>query len=71
MSTALKIDSKNIKVVDIHRFPQIPLMKKDKKVNRPIIAKLDSAFEKLMIFNHLKRLKSYNDLRRVDSKSTV
>ena len=71
LTTALKMDSKKIKVLDIHRLPQIPLMKIGKKVNQPIIAKLDSALDKSMIFNNLKRLKSYNDLRRMDYQSTV
>ena len=63
------MDSKKIKVVDIHRLP--PLMKNGKKVNWPIIAKLDSVLDKSMIFNNLKRLKSYNDQRRMDHKLTV
>ena len=46
-------------------------MKKGKKVNRPIIAKLDSALHKSMLFNNQKRLKSYNDWRRKDNESTV
>ena len=65
------MDSNKIKVVDIHRLPQIPLMKNGKKVNRPIIAKLDSVLDKSIIFNNLKRLKSCNDKRRVDKKSTA
>ena len=65
------MDSNKIKVVDMHRLPQIPLMKKGKKVNRPIIAKLDSVLDKSIIFNNLKRLKSYNDQRKMDKKSTV
>ena len=61
LTTALKIGSNKIKVVDVHRLPQICLMKKGKKVNQPIIAKLESALDKSMIFNNLKRLKSCNE----------
>ena len=71
LTTALKIDSDDINVVDIHRLPQTPLRIRGKKVNRPIIVKLDSMMEKSKIFRNLKRLKSYNDLRKLDNKSSI
>ena len=58
LTTALKIDLRDINVVDLHRLPQTPLIMKNKNVNRPVIVKLDSAMKKTMIFNILKQLKS-------------
>ena len=61
LTEGLKIqDASAVGLVDIHRLPQHPVYKNGKKVSRPIIVKLDSAFSKRTIFKSLKHLKEYN-----------
>ena len=61
MTEVLKIqDPSAVDLVDIHRLFQHPVYKNGKKISRPIIVKLDSAFSKRNIFKSLKHLKEYN-----------
>ena len=71
LTSALKMDSGDINVVDIHLLPQTPLRFQGKKVYRPIIVKLDSAMEKRLIFSKLQHLKSYNISRRMIHKPNI
>ena len=71
LTSALKVDSGDINVVDSHRLPQTPLRIQDKNVYRPIIVKLDSAMEKSLIFSKLQHLKSYNISRRMNHKPNI
>jgi len=56
----LKIDPAQLHPVDLHRLPQRPVYKDGIKSTRPIIVKFSSVYEKLIIYNHLKHLKTYN-----------
>ena len=71
LSEALKLDPKEISLADIHRLPQRPVIRQGSKVTRPIIVKLVQAFDKSRIMRELKRLKSYNEARKKNSKQTV
>ena len=71
LKNALEVDPDDIAVADIHRLPQTPQSRKGVRVNRPIIVKLSHAMDKKQIFSNLKRLKSFNTMRRTANKSTI
>jgi len=55
----LGIKSKDVILADIHRLPQQPIFNGSVKINRPIIFKLTSTFDKHAIMSRLKQLKNY------------
>ena len=60
-----------INIVDLHRLPQYPLFKNNKRINRPIIFKVANNSDKQMILNSLKNLRGYNEDKKSDnSKAT-
>jgi len=67
---ALLIDNpESIKLADVHRLPQHPLVRNDKKLGRPVIIKLTNSFDKQLIFKNLKHLKTYNDSLHLKPKN--
>lgn len=60
ISSALDMDPNDIYLADIHRLPQFPISKGGKRINRPIIIKLTSSFDKQQIMRSLWKLKEYN-----------
>ena len=72
VTEGLKIDDPNsINIVDIHRLPQFPIYDKlRRKINRPIIVKLASVFDKQKFSQNLKNLKTFNAKRRTERAST-
>ena len=71
LKNALEMDADDIEVADIHRFPQTPQSRKGVRVNRPVIVKLSHAMDKKQFFSNLKRLKSFNTMKRTANKSTI
>ena len=71
LKNALEMDHDDIEIADIHRLPQTLQSRKGVWVNRPIIVKLSHAMDKKQFFSNLKRLKSFNTMRRTASKSTI
>ena len=71
LKNALEMDPDDIEVADIHRLPQTPQSRKGVRVNRTIIVKLSHAMDKKQIFSNLKKLKSFNTMRRAANKSTI
>ena len=57
---ALGLEPDAVRIVDLHRFPQHPVTKAGKKVTRPIIVKVLTAFDKSIICENV-NLKAYND----------
>ena len=57
----LKLEPNSISLVDIHRLPQHPIMRQEKKVTRPIIIKLSNARDKKTILDSLVKLKKFNE----------
>ena len=68
----LKMENpEQINIVDLHRLPQYPLFKNNKRINRPIIFKVANNSDKQMILNSLKNLRGYNeDKKSENSKAT-
>ena len=60
LEDGLKISKSQIKIVDIHRLSQRPLFKRGHQVRRPIIVKLNSVFDKQLLFSSCKNLKAYS-----------
>ena len=59
LNYTLEIDSKSIPIVDLHRLPQFSTQKNYKhRTPRPIIVKLQTAFDKRLIFSQLGKLKN-------------
>jgi len=56
--------------VDLHRLSQRPVYKDGIKSSRPIIVKSSSVYEKQIIYNHLKHLKTYNLLNNQSNQIT-
>ena len=54
-------NSENIKFADIHRMPKQPVLKNGKEIQRPIIVKLTTLFDKQLIYKFLNNLKLYNN----------
>ena len=63
LKEGLKIEPHLIHPIDVHRLPQHPVFKNQKKITRPIIVKLADSFEKHLIMKSLKNLKAYNETR--------
>ena len=63
LKEGLKIEPHVIHPIDVHRLPQHPVFKNQKKITRPIIVKLADSFEKHLIMKSLKNLKAYNETR--------
>ena len=64
LSEASEITLDSTKIVDLHRLPQQTIRKAGKAINRPIIVKLLTKFDKDKIFKNINRLKQYNDERK-------
>ena len=59
LNYTLEIDSKLIPIVDLHRLPQFSSQKNYKRQTpRPIIVKLQTAFDKRLVFSLLGKLKN-------------
>ena len=59
LNNTLEIDSKSIPIVDLHRLPEFSTQKNYKhRTSRPIIVKLQTAFDKRLIFSQLGKLKN-------------
>ena len=59
LNYTLEIDSKSIPIVDLHRLLQFSTQKNYKhRTPRPIIVKLQTAFDKRLIFSQLGKLKN-------------
>ena len=71
LKNALDIDHSQIAVADLHRLPQKPVFRQGQKVTRPIIVKLVYANDKNYIYRQLRKLKSYNETRKINSKSNI
>ena len=56
-------------IVDLHRLPQHPIRREGKKMNRPIIFKVLTTFDKELIHQNIAKLKKFNEDR--DSKVFV
>jgi len=67
LGNALEIDPQSIGIVDVHRLPQHKVARSRNKI-RPIIVKVQSAFDKALIFENAKKLKSYNEERRFSNR---
>ena len=57
----------DLQILDLHRLPQHPLYRNNTKVNRPIIFKLASNYDKQLVMNSLKHLKVYNEAKLNDN----
>ena len=57
----------DLQILDLHRLPQHPLYRNNTKVNRPIIFKLVSNYDKQLVMNSLKHLKVYIEARLNDN----
>ena len=60
LTEALQLNPGQVKLTDLHRLPQHPIYKDKVKINRPIIFKVASVFDKHTIMTRLKMLKDYN-----------
>ena len=61
----LEIDLNSINLVDMHRLPQRPIYdNQHKRITRPIIIKLENAFDKDKIMRNLGKLKMYISKRK-------
>ena len=68
MAEGLCLDPSSIKIIDIHGLPQRPIFKNGVKTTRPIIIKVNTIFDKRLVFASAKHLKSYNANQENDSK---
>jgi len=64
LADGLELERQQVQLVDLHRLPQHPVYKSEVKVNRPIIIKVASAYDKHTIMTNLKNLKNYNERLR-------
>ena len=55
----LLLYAKSISLVDYHRLPQRPIFRNQQKINRPIISKLSTVFDKQEVMKAAKNLKNY------------
>ena len=60
LAEGLQLNPEQVKLTDLHRLPQHPIYKDKVKINRPIIFKVASVFDKHTIMTRLKMLKDYN-----------
>ena len=60
MIKGLQLDLVSIPLVDIHRLPQQPVVRRGVTIARPIIIKLNNAMDKHKIMSNLSNLKAYN-----------
>ena len=68
MTQGLKLNTKQINIIDIHRLPQRPIFNHGNTVTRPIIVKLGSVCDKNLIFLSCKHLKTYNQVRLAETE---
>ena len=54
LTEALQLNPEQVKLTDLHRLPQHPIYKDKVKINRPIIFKVASVFDKHTIMTRLK-----------------
>ena len=66
----LQLDPVSIPLVDIHRLPQQPVVRRGVNIARPIIIKLNNAMDKHKIMRNLSNLKAY-DLTRQNEPQTA
>ena len=62
-------DPASVKLAYVHRLPQHPVLRNNKKIVRPIIIKLMNAFDKQLVFNNLKPLKEHNETSNLKPKN--
>ena len=68
MTQGLKLNMKQINIIDMHRLPQKPIFSCGTRVTRPIIVKLGSVFDENLIFSSCKHLKTYNQVHLAETK---
>ena len=68
MTQGLKLNMKQINIIDIYRLPQRPIFNRGTRGTRPIIVKLGSVFDKNLIFSSCKHLKTYNQVRLAETE---
>jgi len=73
VSEGLQIENPNaIAISDIHRLPQHPIFdKNNREMTRPIIIKFSTIFGKRHFIQNLKKLKHYNEQRKLNDKSAM
>jgi len=54
-------------ILDAHRLPQHKIQYFGRKKTRPIIIKLQSTFDKSLIFKNAKKLKTFNEARQISN----
>ena len=64
MLKELQLDPVSIPLVDIHRLPQQPVVRRRGNIAKPIIIKLNNAMDKHKIMSNLSYLKAYNLARQ-------
>ena len=67
LTKALGLAPDDIDVVDLHRLPQHPIRREGRKMNRLIIFKVLTTFDKEFIYQNIAKLKEFNE----DGDSTV
>ena len=70
LENGLKLDLSRVNVIDIHRLPQKPGLRRGVKINRTISVKLKSVFDKKLTLSSCINLKSYNKIRRAENQFT-
>ena len=68
ITQGLKLNTKQINIIDIYRLPQRPIFNRGTRVTRPTIVKLGSVFDKNLIFSSCKHLKTYNLVRLAETE---
>ena len=58
LTEALGLEPDAVRIADLHRIPQHPVTKAGKKVTRPIIVKVLTAFDKSIIYENVNNLKA-------------
>jgi len=69
--SGLEIDPATIGITDIHRLPQHRVAIRGIPVTHPLIVKLQTTFDKALIFQKAKNLKNYNEDRKQNSAAAA
>ena len=69
LTKVLGLAPDDVDIVDLHRLPQHPIRREGKKMNRPIIFKVLTTFDKELIYQNIAKLKKFIEDR--DSKVFV
>ena len=71
MMKGLQLDPVSIRLVDIHRLPQQPVVRRGVNIARPIIIKLNNAMDKHKYMSNLSNLKAYNLARQNEPQTAA